>query len=224
MTPREMQKEFELEVYRFDSELIIESHIIFYWINEAQDRLYKTRYSGINSKGESFEQSQKRTDDLRTLVIETSLPVVAGATLNADKPDSFKATLPDDYFVTLSEEVDLDIGGSIKRTGVEVVTADTYSEQVVNQYSKHNLHYGEATPLRMMKGFEVELITDGNYSVDQYYLRYLKRPATIVLGGTDCELPEHMHKEIVTTAVRLYLGTDNDPRYNVIAAETQTME
>lgn len=35
----------------------LNSDTIFSFINEAIDKFYKTRYSGINSKGEGFEQS-----------------------------------------------------------------------------------------------------------------------------------------------------------------------
>lgn len=44
-----------------DPELVgtnkLNSDTIFSFINEAIDKFYKTRYSGINSKSEGFEQS-----------------------------------------------------------------------------------------------------------------------------------------------------------------------
>lgn len=41
---------------------------IDFWLNSAIRKFVKTRYSGNNPKAEGFEQTQKRTDDLRTLV------------------------------------------------------------------------------------------------------------------------------------------------------------
>jgi hypothetical protein len=44
---------------------------IDYWLNIATREFVKTRYSGANSKQEAFEQTQKRTEDLKTLVKNT---------------------------------------------------------------------------------------------------------------------------------------------------------
>ena len=61
MTDRQFQIEFERRLQLMDPELVrtnkLNSDTIFSFINEAIDKFYKTRYSGINSKAESFEQS-----------------------------------------------------------------------------------------------------------------------------------------------------------------------
>ena len=65
----DLQVAFELEVNKLDDGLNKpKSDDIEYWLNVGLDKFVKTRYSGVNTKGESFEQSQKRIDDLRTLV------------------------------------------------------------------------------------------------------------------------------------------------------------
>ena len=64
----ELQEAFELELNKFDDIDKIPSTDTEYWLNQGLIRFVKTRYSGVNTKGESFEQSQKRIDDLRTLV------------------------------------------------------------------------------------------------------------------------------------------------------------
>lgn len=220
MTPRQMQDEFELGVNRYDSELMVSSNVVFYWINEAQERLVKTRYSGLNSKGESFEETQKRTDDLRTLITEATIATSAGGS----KPNSYTADLPDNYFIALGEEVDVNVDSVITRTGIAQCTVDTYNTAIKNPFSTHNLHYGEAEPLRLFLGNVAELISDGNYSVDNYYLRYLRYPSFITLGGADCELPEHMHKEIVAKAVNLFLESVKDSRYQTSKIELQEIE
>ena len=67
-----MQIAFERKVVLMDSSLRdaakLTSDTIFAFLNEAIDKFYKTRYSGTNIKGEGFEQSQKRIDDLRFLI------------------------------------------------------------------------------------------------------------------------------------------------------------
>ena len=61
MTDRQFQIEFERRLQLMDPELVrtnkLNSNTIFSFINEAIDKFYKTRYSGINSKSEGFEQS-----------------------------------------------------------------------------------------------------------------------------------------------------------------------
>lgn len=226
MTPREMQSAFELEINKYDSELMLESHVIFYWLNESQTRYFKTRYSGINPKQEGFEQSQKRIDDLRTLIVEESINTTAGSL--PDKPNSFIAILPVNYVFTVGEEAVIQYGipGSLNilRTEVCPITSDTYSREVENPFGKHRLHYEKAKPLRLSKGNIVELITDGTYTVNSYFLRYIKMPLIIELGGPDCELPEHSHTEIVTNAVSMVLENLGDQRYQSNKTEVQEQE
>ena len=44
------------------------SDLILQYINDAINRFVTTRFTGMNYKLKSFEQDQKRIDDLRTLV------------------------------------------------------------------------------------------------------------------------------------------------------------
>lgn len=237
MTPRQMQSSFEIEVARFDSTIrenissdtsMIESHVIFYWLNQAIQRLVKTRYSGTED-GKGFEQTQKRTDDLRTLLKETKLYVLPGVD-GVNKPNSFVAILPLDYLLMIDEEVQMqlpDQSGNftiVVRASVTDCTHDTYSRQIRNPYSEHVSHYEFAKPLRLFNNTTVELITDGNYQINYYYLRYIKRPLEINLTTADCDLPEHMHSEVVTKAVNLYLESISDPRYQTSSIENNINE
>jgi hypothetical protein len=62
---------------------------LYDWINKSVRKFVKTRYSGFNIKRESFEQTQKRTEDLRSLVKEDILTVTEGTI----KPNSYIADL-----------------------------------------------------------------------------------------------------------------------------------
>lgn len=162
--------------------IFIEEEIDF-WLNQSIRKFVKTRYSGTNYRGEAFEQSQKRIDDLRTLVREVRITpsVLSG---NGDKPNSYEASLPPSYWFALGEEVTIGFthacdGASTKRRGVTECTADTYREMIDDPLSEHILHYYDAQPLRLFQEGKVVLISDGNYTVDYYYLRYLKAPQEI---------------------------------------------
>ena len=49
---------------------------IDYWLNSACMAIIKTRYSGLNIHSSSFQQTQKRSDDLRFLVSERDYDVM----------------------------------------------------------------------------------------------------------------------------------------------------
>jgi len=226
MTPRQMQYDFEYKVNKYDSELIIDSNIIFYWINEAQDLQVITDYTGNTPYGQGFEQDQKRTDDLKELVVEVGIIPTPST---SQKENAYMAAIPTDYLFRVGEEVDIEFNALngdpvTKRQGVTECTADTYTALVHNPYGQFVLHYETAEPLRLYIGNNVELITDGNYTINKYILRYLKRPAIIELGGSDCELSEHVHSRIIDKAVNLYLESTSDSRYQTSKAELSNKE
>lgn len=104
------------------------------WLNKAIRKFVKTRYSGINIKRESFEQTQKRIDDLRTLIREEELDCIVGGS----KKNSYIADLDDlfdEYWFTVGEEVligflslsdtaEIVTSGSLKQNSVYFVVND----------------------------------------------------------------------------------------------------
>ena len=224
MTAREMQIGFEIETNLQDPSKKPTTIEIFYWINKATEKFVKTRYSGTNIKREGFEQSQKRIDDLRTLVKELTID----PDTNGDKPNSLKFLLPDDYLFTIGEEVLISFnkGANVitTRQGVTEITFDRYTQEIDNNFSEYILYNNWARPLRLFYGPHVELITDGNYNILEYYLVYISKPTAIGLPSTNCNLPEQTHSEIVRLAVGMYLENIKDPRYQTYLNEINTME
>ena len=71
MTYIQLQEALEVEINKLDDNLTKPTTLISeYFLNTALDKFWKTRYSENNFKRESFEQTQKRIDDLRTLVTQ----------------------------------------------------------------------------------------------------------------------------------------------------------
>ena len=205
MTNRELQNSFEYKLNQYDSELMLTSDLIFHWLNEAQLDIVEDTYSNVDDSL-SFEQIQEVTDMLSTLVTEVEIVPIAGTV----KPDSYTAQLPADYLHTVGEEVSITFtdpkipGVVTNRVGITQSTANTYTKQISDPYSEHVLHYEKAKPLRLFREGLVELITDGNYTINPYHLRYLKKPLTLALDGSDSELPEFMHTRISDLAIELY--------------------
>jgi hypothetical protein len=219
MTSLEMQTAFEIEANIIDKRLKPLSSDVFYWINRAIEKFIRTRYTGNNPKGESFEQTQKRIDDLRTLIKEVTISTIAGSY----KPNSWIALFPNDYMYTVVEEVQVIYNSIITRTGITEINIDRYNSELDNPFSEFNMHYGKAKPLRLFYGNYAELITDGSYIVPYLYLRYISIPQVVNLTFS-CNLPSPTHPEIVKMAEGLYIENTKDPRYQTIENEITHQE
>ena len=210
-----------------DPELVLtkklNSDTIFSFLNEAIDKFYKTRYSGINSKTEGFEQSQKRIDDLRTLIKSITFNP---PTKKEDSESIFTVNLPLDYVLLLGDTAGIQpadgyndpcwpkdkTGKSyvVKRNDTIETTVETLDRQLNNSLSEHLLKYSTAKPLRLIKNNQIWLYTDGKYKISEYSFIYLSKPALLdsknITNTEYTSLPEHTHMEIVKMA-----GTSNAP-------------
>jgi len=206
-----------------------------FFLNQAIRRFVKTRYSGFNSKKEGFEESQKRIDDLRTLVRELTIPCgVSGMKPNGySLTGGFSGHLFDTapYWLSLGEEVDITFTPANpslimpRRVGVTGATANDYRWKLDDPTAAHILHYDEARPLRLFYNDTIEFITDGNYSVTNAYLRFLKKPTIVSLTPVvNCDLAESTHDEIVALAVQLALENVEQPRTESFTQLVNTME
>ena len=129
---------------------------------------------------------------------------------------------------TISEEVSIGYNHPITSTptlkiqGITECTQDRYRQEIDNPMSQYHFHYLEARPLRLYVGDYVQLISDGNYTIPEYHLNYLRLPTDISILGTPpvaCELLEQSHPEIIRLAVNLYLENKGDRRF-----QTQTVQ
>lgn len=203
-----------------------------YFINKSIRKFVKTRYSGINAKREGFEQTQKRIDDIRTLVREVTVPCIVG-TVGVNKPNSYVLSggfsnavfATDKYWLSLGEEVQITpTGGSAIRQGVTETTSNGYSFEMENPYSSFRIHYGSAKPLRLFYNNTIEFVSDGGYIVNNAYIRYIKTPIVVVYNTTSCDLPELVHDEIVVLAVQLALENIEQPRLQSYSGTVAVME
>lgn len=242
MSPRELQIEVERRLQLINPELSLAgklpSDTIISFINEAIDKFWKTRYSGLNFKQRGFEQDQKRTDDLRTLVTKHTYKDIDITKVNQEE---YTVTLPDDYVILLGDtagiapadgitndcwEKDSEGNYKVKYSDTIEGTIETVDRIKENSLSEYHLKYTKAKPIKLMQDNTITLYTDGQYKVAEYTIEYLKRPSKVTLVDTPTDeytdLPAHTHMEIVKIAVQLILGTL--PNYNVYSNEVNTME
>lgn len=242
MTQREFQIEFERRLQLMDPNLVIKdklsSDTIISFINEAIDKFYKTRYSGINFKAQGFEQTEKRIDDLRTLVRKknySNTQIIKGVR------NSYSVELPDDYVLLLGDTAGIQPSNLnecwetnergeyiIKYTDTLESTIETLDRQLGNSLSEHKLKYCQARPLKLIQDNNVILYTDGNYKISEYQITYLAKPSKIdssnITNLEYTDLPEHTHMEIVKMAIQIYLATKPMQHYNAYSNEIASME
>lgn len=240
MTKRELQIEVERRIQLNDATMVAEnkltSDMIFSLINEAIDLFWKTRYSGLNTKQQGFEQTQKRIDDLRTLISNK----VYTREIIDDNPN-YIVQLPEDYCLLLGDTAGiLPVGNNecwetdntgkyiIKQTDTLEATIENIDRQLANSLSEHRLKYCMARPLKLIQNDKIILITDSNYRVVKYMITYLRKPSHIQtnddLTQEYTDLPDMTHVEIVKLAVRLYSANKPTQNYQALAQETQVME
>lgn len=242
MTQREFQIEFERRLQLMDPNLVIKekltSDTIISFINEAIDKFYKTRYSGINFKAQGFEQTQKRIDDLRTLIKNKKY---TEGSINKSDRNSYSVELPEDYVLLLGDTAGIQPSNLnecwetnergeyiIKYTDTLESTIETLDRQLGNSLSEHKLKYCQARPLKLIQDNNVILYTDGKYKVSEYQITYLAKPSKIdssnITNLEYTDLPEHTHMEIVKMAIQIYLATKPMQHYNAYSNEIASME
>lgn len=242
MSPRELQIEVERRLQLINPELSLAgklpSDTIISFINEAIDKFWKTRHSGLNYKQRGFEQDQKRTDDLRTLVTKHTYKDTDISKINQVE---YTVTLPDDYVILLGDTAGIspadgvinncwekDALGNYKIKYSDTIegTIETVDRIKENSLSEYHLKYTKAKPIRLIQDNTITLYTDGQYKVSEYTIEYLKKPSKVDLktNPTDeyTDLPSHTHMEVVKLAVQLILATL--PNYNVYSNEVNSME
>lgn len=216
-----VDKEDTLNNPNFDPE-----HIDFFLNEPGQDTLVKLRYSGRSSAlGQAFEETQKRTDDIRILIENIVIP--AEAFDNDNKPNSRFFTLPSNYWFAVNEECTvkyLDCNGesTTKLVRVKPTSHDDYTKVIRDPFSRPN----KEEVLRLMYQNKVEIIGSSSVEPLEYTLRYIRKPSRISLSlNVDCELPDHLHMEVVNMAVKSAIrATQNDNEYQKMLNELQQQE
>lgn len=216
----------------------LSSDTIISFINEAIDKFYKTRYSGVNFKAQGFEQTQKRIDDLRTLIKNKKY---TEGSINKSDRNSYSVELPEDYVLLLGDTAGIQPSNLnecwetnergeyiIKYTDTLESTIETLDRQLSNSLSEHKLKYCQARPLKLIQDNNVILYTDGKYKVSEYEITYLAKPSDInpsnITNTEYTDLPEHTHMEIVKMAIQIYLATKPMQHYNAYSNEIASME
>lgn len=233
-----MHRYFKIKVNKADSFNYqnFEPEEVDVLLNQEMFKVIEQRAYGTNAKRLSLEETQKRVDDLKNITQSYSSSTFT--TNSSNKTNGKFVSLPVDYRHAMQEEclITYTDCNSVTRTKVVPIipiTHDRYNKIINDPFNEPfedlviRLAHGK------VGGNEVfELITDGSYTVTTYYLRYLRTPLSMQYGTTyatpttdvNCELSEHLHREIVESAANTALENVESPRvqtYPSIVRETE---
>ena len=222
---------FEMEIGLLDNSVDKPStDDSLFWLNQAVAKFYKQRFNGDFVHDTSYEQTEKRREDLINLYksIQYSKDDM---TIDQSQPsyDSFKVVYPKDFQFALNEDVIIsDKNGEHKmNTCMFECTSDNFMYRVNNSLTDFHYRFHRARPLRVRLKDGCLLLTDKQYDVDTYVLGYLRKPKEITLDNPFDEYDDFQDiiiPEIIKIAAQMYLENKKDERYKTITQEVVTQE
>jgi hypothetical protein len=221
MSPFNLYISFDREIRNRKDGLFVNTAETTYWLNKAVQEFVDKKYA-------EFEQNDDISQDLKSLY---KASVVSVDTDSYNFLHCYKATLPDNVRYITSERVLIVLNSDSTSLNVKVtpITQDTINIKVKDPFSQHNLHMGKAEPLRLVEGTESLFISDGSYSVTEYYIKYIQEPTKFVINSAldkteITEFPHKSFKEILAIAVRMFLENYSNERYKTYNLEESKTE
>ena len=193
-----------------------------FWLNQAVDKFVKLRFNTDQVHRTSYEQNEKRRNDLINLYKTTKYTQFS---IDDNNPKYDKYTVenyPDDFLFSLNEDAIItnNKGENPYSTSIFECTSDSFMYRVTNSLTDFHYKYGEAD-----KG--CYLLTDKNYKIKEYVLGYLRTPKKITLSTPFEEYTDFDNitiPEIIKIAAQMYLENTGNPRYKSITQEVMTQE
>lgn len=187
-------------------------------LNQGYKRWVKQRYGLTNVKKQSFEETQKRTEDLKNLVVAANLTPLAYNAFNID-PNARYVTLPTDHWFIIQERVVVSYNDCTGVSTTDTIEVRPTQHVEIDKVLKDAFKKPDKTKvLRLMENGQVELVSSTGVTITQYRLRYLKQPVTVSLSlGITFETSEHTHQEIVDEAIKIALEDIEAKRNNTFS-------
>lgn len=228
MTITESHYQFKLNMDRVDSmsNPDFTAPEIDWLLNEAQRIFVEQRLNpNSNPKRKGFEASQKRIDDLSTLVVKFPLQPYITPTLTDGIYEVPLDSLDFPYLHLLSAYVELEVADNcLKEVRLKFMQHDDYREALKDPFNSPSLEFVPYNFGRSSTGTSSIYMYPGIYSINKVYLEYLKQPRKVSLGTytyidgttktpTSFELPEHTHSEIIDLACQIASLNVESPEY-----------
>lgn len=229
----EILEAFELEINKLDDYANKpKTDDSQYWLNQAVNKFIKIRFNGDFTHKTSYEQNEKRRNDLIKLYRTQEVDFTIGSpSISTSNPqyNEYSVRYNGDFLYALNEDVDIcDMQNSNPRqVSVFECTSDSFMYRVDNSLTDFHYSYGYARPLRVRTGDGCYLLTDKKYKIKKYILGYLKKPEEINFLRMDDEYYDFDNNtmyEIIKMAAQMYLENTKDERYKTLSQEVMTQE
>ena len=200
-----------------------------FWLNQAVDKFVKLRFNTDQVHRTSYEQNEKRRNDLINLYKTTKYTQFSIDDNNQKYDKYIVENYPDDFLFSLNEDAIItnNKGENPYSTSIFECTSDSFMYRVTNSLTDFHYKYGEARPLRVCTDKGCYLLTDKNYKIKEYVLGYLRTPNKITLSDPFDEYTDFDNitiPEIIKIAAQMYLENTGNPRYKSITQEVMTQE
>lgn len=178
---------------------------IDYFLNESVDDYIRQQYSKLKSKERDIEYEYV-AENLRTLMTTAEIDTFTAVD---HLPNSIACELPADYLYYIYSRSKLtDTWKNNVRLSQNAIVKVVETQTNSPQFREFPVLL-ENNKIIVMSDSLIDIGTD----LTKVVLNYIKKPATIDLnpGGTptDCDLPDHTHKEIVNLTVDKILSVLN---------------
>ncbi len=228
MTIQEFHIQFKVFFDKVDSAAypeFLDAEIDLY-LNEAQERIVKQRYGKNNIYRAGFEEMQKRTEDLKNLVETRFTSVTPATSYSAVGENVFQTDLDslflDDQLQNPAQEEYQFYLKSMARTcdgdccawsRVKLVQHDDIGSIAGDPFNKPKLR----RPIIFFESGDIFIWTAPGLVIDNFQVTFIKRPALMNIGTyggsvVECELSEHLHKEILQEAIQIAIENIGSPR------------
>ena len=186
---------------------------VYLFLNLSVERFINTRFTGNNPRQQAFEGGdRKRIEDLRTLLIVSG--DITSASTNTEIPNSDNFALPADYrfYINSYSNIDKTINGTA-RTNAWVendkIENDEVSEFIDTHYNRPIIDNPKAV---LRSGVNLTILIDTETTLNKIKIQYIKQP-DVIASGTNCNLPDQTHEEIVEGAVTIALEPTESKRF-----------
>lgn len=195
-------------------------------LNEAQMIFLKRRTSPRNNRNEGFEASQKRIDDLSTLVIKYPLQPGIAPTLDSGVYIIDLTDLEYTYYQMVDAYIDLTVSANCTKTvPLKFIQHDDIRTVLRDPFNNASLEFVPYNFGRSLSGDSSAIfIYPNQFTISLVYPEYIKYPSKVSFGNyvyidgvtypeTTLEFPEHTHSEIVDIACQIAAMAIESPEY-----------
>jgi len=197
------------------------------FLTKAQEEIIKNYFNPKSNKlGEGFDGSEKRQIDFSEITkvsLVTATPTPGTYVGIDDRAQLF--LLPNDVWIVVNEQITVKEGVNTYKVTVRPINYREYDRLISKPYKEplkrecwRFIQGNSETPVAP-NGQQLvsEIVTKSGTTVDEYRLRYIKKPQPIILANlstwnlsingvtavTECELNPIIHREILDRAVEL---------------------